>query len=61
MILPRAQDDLHERSLYVERVCDERPYLIIDIRNVHDEMNIVAKIVYHDPAQDILCHIVPTE
>lgn len=36
----------------------QHSYLIIDVGDIHNEMNIIAKIVYHYAPQDILGHIV---
>lgn len=32
--------------------------LVIDIRNVHDEMDIIAKIIGHNTSKDVLGHII---
>ena len=33
-------------------------HLVIDVGDVHDEVNIIAKVVRHDPSQDVLRHVV---
>ena len=33
--------------------------LVIDVGDIHHEMNVVAKIVGHDPPQDVLGNVVP--
>jgi hypothetical protein len=37
-----------------------KTYLVVDIGNVHDEIDIVSKVVAQDPADDILSQVVAT-
>jgi hypothetical protein len=34
-------------------------YLIIDISNVHDKVDIVSKVILQDPPDDILSQVIP--
>ena len=33
--------------------------LVIDVRDVHDKVNIVAKVVGHNTSKNVLGHIIP--
>lgn len=33
--------------------------LVINVCNVHDKVNIIAKVIRHDTAEDVLCDVVP--
>ena len=33
--------------------------LVIDIRDVHDEVDIMAKVIRHDAPKNVLGHIIP--
>jgi hypothetical protein len=33
--------------------------LVVNICDVHDKVNIIAKVIRHDAAEDILCDVVP--
>lgn len=36
-----------------------RNHLVIDVGDIHDEVNVVAKVIGHNPTQNILGDIVP--
>lgn len=40
------------------RATEGQSHLVIDIRDVHDEVDIVTEVVRHDAPQDVLSHIV---
>ena len=33
-------------------------YLVIDVRDVHHKMDVIAEVVRHDPSKDVLSNIV---
>lgn len=33
--------------------------LVIDVRDVHDEVDIITKIIGHNTSKDVLSHIIP--
>ena len=40
---------------------DTNTHFVIDVSDVHDKMDIITKIICHDPPQDILRDIVPIQ
>ena len=33
--------------------------LVVDVRDVHNEVNIITKVIGHDAPKDVLGHIIP--
>lgn len=42
-----------------DTVAQKYTHLIVNVRDVHDEVHVVPKVVRHDSPQDVLSHIVP--
>jgi hypothetical protein len=36
----------------------DRTDLVIDVCDIHDKVNIIAEVIRHDTAEDILCDVV---
>ena len=40
------------------RLKAQKKHLVVDVRNVHDKVNVVAKVVHHYSTQYVLSHII---
>ena len=58
MLLSRTNNDLENKMSLISRLRVKHKDLIVDIGNVHNEVNIIAKIVSKDSAQIVLSDIV---
>jgi len=49
----------HTRLEGGKSLCGQR-HLVIDIRDIHDQLDVISKIIGHNSPKNVLCHIVST-